>query len=309
MDAGSLTDAALITAPDERNASAPKQLKAQALPAGVLTTALWLSLWVACGSFVLAVADGLGAHPARRLLVGALFVVASAIAVWQREKVCTALRLNPVLVVPLAALQLGVCLIDGLIGGPYVAFTMTSIGLAVVVARSRTVWACVALLDVSYAVIVLIDRSPSRMVHSGDFAGVLGQLLAYPFAGLALLGLACVFKRFVGNAEPIVDAIRGGQPALTPALTHAIARPGRPVPQLPPGSVPRPALTRAEVRVVEGLASGRAPKQLAHEWQLSLTTVRSHIKHAKRKTGAKTVPELAALAARPDWPNVSRRGA
>jgi DNA-binding CsgD family transcriptional regulator len=59
---------------------------------------------------------------------------------------------------------------------------------------------------------------------------------------------------------------------------------------------------------MEGLASGRAPKQLAHQWGASLATVRTHIKNAKRKTGARTLYELAAMTARPDWPDLHDRG-
>lgn len=61
-------------------------------------------------------------------------------------------------------------------------------------------------------------------------------------------------------------------------------------------------LTPREIEVVEGLARGSRPKQLARTWNVSLATVRTHIKHAKRKTGALTLSELAAMTARPDWP-------
>jgi DNA-binding CsgD family transcriptional regulator len=50
-----------------------------------------------------------------------------------------------------------------------------------------------------------------------------------------------------------------------------------------------------------------AAKQLAHAWGLSLATVRTHIANAKRKTGARTLRELASLPARPDWPGSDDR--
>jgi DNA-binding NarL/FixJ family response regulator len=61
-------------------------------------------------------------------------------------------------------------------------------------------------------------------------------------------------------------------------------------------------LTAAERRVVEGLACGRAPKQLAYEIGVVLATVRTHIRNAKRKTGARTLRELAGMAADPACP-------
>jgi DNA-binding CsgD family transcriptional regulator len=69
---------------------------------------------------------------------------------------------------------------------------------------------------------------------------------------------------------------------------------------LPPGPV-RPRLTPSEIKVVEGLAQGKSAKQLAYEWGVTLATVRTHIKHAKRKTGARTLRQLAGLVARSDW--------
>jgi DNA-binding CsgD family transcriptional regulator len=65
-------------------------------------------------------------------------------------------------------------------------------------------------------------------------------------------------------------------------------------------------LTAAEIRVVEGLARGDAPKQLAHQSGVSIATVRTHIKHAKQKTGAHTLRELASMAAHPSWPRLDK---
>jgi DNA-binding CsgD family transcriptional regulator len=141
---------------------------------------------------------------------------------------------------------------------------------------------------------------------------VLGALLGYPFAALIGLGLVRLFTRFLANVEPTLNAMRHGAPALTPALDRAIERGEHARLHLPP--TPAPAtrspsagLTAAERRVVEGLASGSAPKQLAHSWGVSLATVRTHIKHAKRKTGARTLPELAAMTTHADWADEADR--
>jgi DNA-binding CsgD family transcriptional regulator len=276
---------------------------AGALPLSVLTTALCLSLWVAFGSFVLAAAEGLRVDPVRRLIVGVVLVLGTALALSWRRRVCVWLFVRPWLVLVVAVVQLAVVAVDGLVGGPYVAFTLTSIGIAVVVAPTRMVWWCVVLLVVCFAAGVLIGHSPERLVQEGQLAGVLGQALAYPFAALGLLGLATLFKRFVSNAPVILESIRAGAPALTPALGYAIANPGK-MRALPPGEAAPIRLTAAEIRVVEGLAQGKTAKQLAYEWGVSLATVRTHIKHAKRKTHARTLRQLAGLVARPDWPEV-----
>lgn len=284
----------------------------QKLPSDVLAVALWLSLWLASGSLVLAVADGLGPHPARRLLIGLLLVCVSAAALWGRKTVGVWLRMRPWLVVPLGAAELTAAAIDGLLGGPYVAFSMTSVALAVVVARPRTVWLCVALLDAGYALAITIDQTPAALARGGDLDGVLGALLGYPFAALIGLGVVRLFIQFLASVEPTLYAMRHGAPALTAALASAIEG-GRRVPlRLPPApvastSAPCAVLTAAERRVMEGLSCGSAPKELAHRWGVSLATVRTHIKHAKRKTGARTLSELAAMTAHGDWPKVGHR--
>lgn len=66
-----------------------------------------------------------------------------------------------------------------------------------------------------------------------------------------------------------------------------------------PPSEPAPAgrtpLTPAELRVVALLANGRAPKQICGDLGIALSTVRSHLKAAKRKTRTRTLTELVGL--------------
>jgi DNA-binding CsgD family transcriptional regulator len=261
-----------------------------ALSMRVLTIALVLTLWVASGSFVLA-ATSLGGDPLRRLAVGGVFVLAATLALWRRASVCSALRARPWLVVVAAVVSLGVALVDG-VDGPYVPVTETVIGIAAVVAGPRLVWLCVAVLEAGYAAAVLASRSP------GSLGSVLGEMLAYPFVALVVVGLANLYKRFLGGVDETLTAFRSGAPALTAALTRAVELGAvRPVAALVSPS-PLSCLSGDERSVVEELAGGRRPKQVALAWGVSLATIRKHIRHAKRKTGARTLPELVAIAAR-----------
>lgn len=268
----------------------------------VLAIALALSLWFAFGSLVLAIAEGLGDQPLRRVLIGLALVVCIGTALWKCQEVAAVLRARPWLVVPIAAAELGLVTADGLIGSPYAAVTVTSLGLAAIVADARYVWLCVAILDGGYAATVLAESSPAQLARDGDLAGVLGAMLGYPFAALVVLGLAGLFRRFVADIEGIVHALRHGAPALTATLTRAVQI----GPGLSPSALPAPSpfaeLTNREIGIVEALAAGRRPKQVAFAWGVSIATVRAHIKHAKRKTGAATLPELAAMTTYPDWP-------
>jgi DNA-binding CsgD family transcriptional regulator len=261
----------------------------------VLTIALALTLWIALGSLVLAMAN-LGGNPVRRVFIGVAFVLAAALALLCRDGVCRALRSHPSTMVAVAIVSLCAVVADG-IDGPYFALTETAIGVTAVVARPRTVWLCVAVLEAGYAGAVFVVRSP------GQLAGVLGALFAYPFVACVLLGLAGLYKRFLVNVDEVVVAIRSGSPALTPALTRAIALGGGDPVKLLGAPPPLSGLSTDELRVVAGLASGARPKQLAYAWGVSLPTVRKHIRLAKRKTGARTLPELAAMAARHDTPD------
>jgi DNA-binding CsgD family transcriptional regulator len=204
-----------------------------------------------------------------------------------------------------ALVELFIVAADGLVGSPFAAFTLTSVGIAVIVAPPRIVWQCVGVLLVCYLVGVFLGHTPAALVRDGDLAGVVGQAAGYPFAALGLLALAAVFKRFVANASEILEGIRSGVPALTPSLGNAILSPGATRLALPPGRPPSARLTPTEVKVVKGLAAGKAPKQLALEWGVSLATIRTHIRNAKAKTRARTIRQLVALAARPGWPEAA----
>lgn len=270
----------------------PQRLR---LPIDVVTVVLGLSLWMAVGCLVLAIAEGLGEHPMRRLVLGLSLVIMCIVALRWRMAVCSALRTRPWLVLPLAALQLTVIAVDGLIGEPYIAFLLTSIGIAAIVARARTVWMCVALLDVGYLALALLESSPSEHVADGNLGTVLGVLVGNVAAAVPLMLLRQRFSRVMTDALRILEDVREGAPAFTPALARVIA-PERSA--LPSGG---PHLTPSERRVVEALATGLTPKQIAYDGRVSVATIRTHIKNAKRKLGARTLAELSAMTARSDW--------
>lgn len=284
--------------------SAPVPVSTQssrALPGSLLAIALVLSLWVAIGSVVHALADGAGPEPARRVLVGTVILLASAGSVLWRARLAEQLQRRPWLVLPGAAAQVLLAGVDGFVDGPYVAWSLTSLGMAVVAARPRTVWWCVALLVAVYSGGVLIEHSPDHVVEQGHLGGVVGAVISYPVAAGLLMWLRGRYLRFVADSEATLYDIRRDHSAFTAALAAAVHRRA---PAL--GPPPRSRLTPSEAHVVAGLADGLAPKEIAHAAGVSITTVRTHLAHAKRKTGAKTLRELASLAADPRWPEVCR---
>lgn len=268
------------------------------LPSDLLTAVLALSLWISSGSLLLACVQDLGPHPVRRVAIGLLLACATATALWRRRWVERVLQARPGVVVLIAVAQLAAAIADGLVGGAFVSFSLTSIGLAVVAARTRTVWLCVSVLVAGYSAALLATHSPSALADDGDLGGAVGAIVSYPVAALLFLGLRVRFTRFEVGVEATLGDIRAGGPAFTPALGGAM---GHPPLALPAGRSAQARLTVTERRVIEGLAAGIAPKQLAYEWGVATSTIRTHIKNAKRKTGVRSLRELAALPARPDW--------
>jgi DNA-binding CsgD family transcriptional regulator len=174
--------------------------------------------------------------------------------------------------------------------------SLTAVGLSVIVARARTVWGCVLLLDVAYAALVLPGHTPVALQHHGQLGGVIGALVSYPFVALILLTLRRLFQSFDAGAAPGVESLRRDPSGLTPALAQALAG-RRLVAALPAGPSALDGLTPAEMRTVRALAAGIAPKELAHQLGGSISTIRAHIRNAKRKTGARTLRELVAVVA------------
>jgi len=60
----------------------------------------------------------------------------------------------------------------------------------------------------------------------------------------------------------------------------------------------KPKLSRRELQCIEGLARGRAPKQIAYELDLSISAVRLYICSAKSKLGAVNTNQAIAMAVR-----------
>jgi DNA-binding CsgD family transcriptional regulator len=124
-------------------------------------------------------------------------------------------------------------------------------------------------------------------------------------AGLVGVLLATVANAVFSGLAERLRGLREGATATTPALTELLARaPIQPVPTALPLAVDEPVtrvpLTAAEREVVVLLADGHAPKQIALLRDVKLSTVRSQIKTAKKKTGARTIPELVAMLSEGD---------
>jgi DNA-binding CsgD family transcriptional regulator len=120
------------------------------------------------------------------------------------------------------------------------------------------------------------------------------DLVLNALAGMALLAL---LRSFMIRIPATLAAARTDGIAVTPLLARAVVPTVQAqLPRADPRDVIEP-LTTAERDVLALLAHGRAPKQAAYERGIAISTVRSHIRAAKRKTGARTLEQLVALFA------------
>jgi DNA-binding CsgD family transcriptional regulator len=66
---------------------------------------------------------------------------------------------------------------------------------------------------------------------------------------------------------------------------------------LPQSVEGRPGVSPAEFRVLAALVQGLSQKEMAHQLGLGRTTVQFHLVRLRARLGARTVPQLAAMAA------------
>lgn len=97
----------------------------------------------------------------------------------------------------------------------------------------------------------------------------------------------------------MLEGVAAGEPALTPKVTAQLIEELRALPAAGRGMRPvRSDLTSREWEVLDMLAAGYTPDQVADELVLSTETVRSHTKSLYRKLGVHSRGELAEAVRR-----------
>lgn len=107
-------------------------------------------------------------------------------------------------------------------------------------------------------------------------------------------------KRFSLDAlARIVRSISSGEAVVTRALTMRLIERLRAMPETGAGLRPvRSALSSREWEVLDLICAGAGTREIAVDLELSVETVRSHVKRILRKLGAHTRDEAAEIAAR-----------
>lgn len=121
--------------------------------------------------------------------------------------------------------------------------------------------------------------------------------IAMAVAALALTG---VFRLVLNRTPDILGAIRSGSQLDAPRFSPRLSLP--PTAALTTESLPTKisdspeTLTLPELEIIDRLARGEKPKQIAFESRRSLNTIYEHIANAKRKCGARTTTHLITRA-------------
>jgi DNA-binding CsgD family transcriptional regulator len=185
--------------------------------------------------------------------------------------------------------------VTGGVASPILAVCMYVGWIASVVVRPRAAIAMSFGISGSLVAGYLIAGDSFADILTGPSRyDALANVLLPILAGVVGALLATVTNGIFNRLAEILDGLRHGAPATSPGLTALFA--GRPVLALPAPPSPTPArLTPTEREVVKMLGAGHRAKQIALSRGVKLSTVRSQVKAAKRKTGARTLSELVAI--------------
>jgi DNA-binding CsgD family transcriptional regulator len=262
-------------------------------PLRLLTLGASLSMLVAAGGLLQALASGLGPHPATRLAIGLSLLALSSAALLFRKRVLGVLRYSPRAILLVAAAQTALVSLDGLPGSPYFASCLIPIGVAMIAGPSLS-WLCAGVVD-GVLILAMAGAGPSPSFDGGAGTAI-GALLAPPASTLVLATLARAYERTVewvaeqmakSAVPPREDPVRG---LLPPAAFEDDP------------AAPWAELTPAEMRAASDLARWGMNARIGHERGVSESTIRNQVGAAMKKTGCRTRLQLAALTAHPAWP-------
>ncbi len=230
-----------------------------------------------------------GRGSALEVATAALLLALALCALARRDALLAVLRRLPslTLLFPLPAL-LAVTL-DGGFDSVWTPLVAITVGVPATLGLPWLSCGCALVAASGQATAAWINRADKRtpqLVETALFNAV-GTIAV----GVGIALSVATMGVFLQRRPQILARLREDGLTLTGAPTA-----GAPMPeplQLPPP--PRTALTAGELRVVALLADGRAPKQISGDLGIAISTVRSHLKAAKRKTGTRTLTELVGL--------------
>ena len=236
-----------------------------------------------------------GRGSALELASAAVLLALALGALARRDALLAVLRRRPALTLlfPLPAL-LAVTL-DGGFNSVWTPLVAITVGVPATLGLPWLSCSCALVAASGQATAAWINRADKRTAQLVETA--LFNAVGTIAVGVGIALSVATMGVFLQRRPEILARLRADGLSLPPA--PPAGRPAAPEPlQLPPPR--RTALTAAELRVVALLADGRAPKQISGDLGIAISTVRSHLKAAKRKTGTRTLTELVGLVVTQD---------
>jgi DNA-binding CsgD family transcriptional regulator len=229
---------------------------------------------------------GRGSAPS--LMIAAAMLALAAGALRYRRELLELLRRHPAgtLLFPLPALA--AVTLDGGFDSIWTPLVAITVGVPATLGLPWLSLGCALLTATGQATAAWINRgdaSSDRLLETTIFSAA-GTVAVGVGIALAVATLADFLRR----RPQILSQLRESDLLLRSSPVRESAATQR---QLTPA--PRAPLSPAELRVVTLLTAGRAPKQVAADLGVTIATVRSHLKAAKRKTHARTLTELVGL--------------
>ena len=262
------------------------------LAVAALRIGLTLLAIAAASDWVFAVAAGAGPLTS---MEGLAFTGASVAAAVRPDKAAAWLR-PPGRAVLLAALFALAGAADWGVQNYFTEVAPAIVWIAAIVSSARWLLLCVIVSAFGYVVdLGLLGHSLDWMTTGPGQSLVVTQFVVLVTESSLVLALVTLVRRFMTHLPSSLEAVRSGQPAITPRLGAAVRTPGQLLLGRAASAAVIAPLSPAERKVLDLVAAGRAPKQAARDLVLSVTTVRSHLASAKRKTGARTLEQLVAL--------------
>lgn len=269
----------------------------------VLRATVLICLLIAVGNLVGAIAgftaSGNVTGPATAM--GAVWCVVWSLAAVFPKVTARAFARWRMAALVLASANAATIALTGGIDSPLLAVCMYAGWIASVVIAGRAALAVSLMITGSVFAGYLLAGDTLTDIFGGPYRyGAVTNAALPLFTGIVGVLLASVTNTVFSRLASTLDGLRVGMPATTPGLTALLA--GRPILELPATSSGGDAqavgspFTEAEREIVRLLAAGNTPQQIARLRCVALSTVRSQIKAAKRKTGARTLAQLALWA-------------
>lgn len=207
---------------------------------------------------------------------------------------------RPVSLVAMAAIGMAPVALDGGLEGTLTTQALWLTWVAAVTVSARMTLATAGAMSAAAAMAMALSGMGPHDLFVGSDRFQVTLLICTPLVA-ALVGLAVVgvFRTVLAGADDTLAAIAAGARASTPALGQLLHRHSRELLGAGTSNVGgRFDLTETEAEIVALLRGGRTPQQIALDRGRSIHTVRTQIKHAKRKVGARTINELITRT----WP-------